>query len=69
MRGIKHVLTERFYTWEDAVTLAQTDPEIDLTGEGPAFRPAAYLEEETSSDSASSNNSEAMADQHQVPVR
>ncbi|CAK7566220.1 MAG: 54S ribosomal protein L4 mitochondrial [Sporothrix epigloea] len=46
MARIKHVLTERFYTWEDAVALAQTDPEIDLSGNGPAFRPAAYLEEE-----------------------
>ncbi|CAK7231930.1 54S ribosomal protein L4 mitochondrial [Sporothrix bragantina] len=46
MARIKHVLTERFYAWEDAVDLAQTDPEIDLSGNGPAFRPAAYLEEE-----------------------
>ncbi len=46
MRGIKHALTERFYVWEDAVELAQTDPEIDLSGEGPAFRPAGYFEEE-----------------------
>ena len=46
MARIKHVLTERFYVWEDAVDLAQSDPEIDLSGNGPAFRPAAYLEEE-----------------------
>ena len=26
--------------------LAKTDPEVDLSGEGPAFTPRAYLEEE-----------------------
>jgi large subunit ribosomal protein L47 len=46
MSRIKHVLTERFYVWEDAMDLAQTDPEIDLSGNGPVFRPAAYLEDE-----------------------
>ncbi|KAL1899089.1 54S ribosomal protein L4 mitochondrial [Sporothrix stenoceras] len=46
MGRIKHVLTERFYVWEDAVELAKTDPEIDLSGNGPAFRPTAYLEDE-----------------------
>jgi large subunit ribosomal protein L47 len=45
MRAIKHVLTERFYTWEDAVKLAENDPEVNLTGDGPAFTPADYLEE------------------------
>ena len=28
MRAIKHVLTERFYAWEDAVKLAEGDKEI-----------------------------------------
>ena len=46
MRGIKHTLTERFYAWEDAVELAKTDPEIDLSGNGPVFQPSAYLEED-----------------------
>ncbi|KAK4126330.1 MRP-L47-domain-containing protein [Parathielavia appendiculata] len=45
MRAIKHTLTERFYTWEDAVKLAENDPEVDLTGNGPAFVPRDYLEE------------------------
>lgn len=45
MRGIKHVLTERFYTWEDAVKVAETDPEVDLTGNGPAFTPSNFLED------------------------
>ncbi|KAK4193934.1 mitochondrial 39-S ribosomal protein L47 (MRP-L47)-domain-containing protein [Podospora australis] len=46
MRGIKHVLTERLYAWEDAVALAKNDPEIDLSGNGPAFTPTQYLEDE-----------------------
>lgn len=45
MRGIKHVLTERQYVWEDAVKLAENDPEIDLSGNGPAFTPTEFLEE------------------------
>lgn len=39
MKGIKHVLTERYYLWEDAYQLAQEDPEINLTGKGPAYTP------------------------------
>jgi len=46
MRAIKHTLTERFYAWEDAVELAKDDPEVDLSGQGPAFTPKEYLEEE-----------------------
>ncbi|KAK4655646.1 54S ribosomal protein L4 mitochondrial [Podospora pseudocomata] len=46
MRGIKHVLTERFYAWEDAVKLAESDPEVDLSGKGRAFTPREFLEEE-----------------------
>ncbi|KAK0643498.1 mitochondrial 39-S ribosomal protein L47 (MRP-L47)-domain-containing protein [Cercophora newfieldiana] len=46
MRGIKHVLTERQYAWEDAVKLAENDPEIDLSGDGPVFTPSEFLEEE-----------------------
>jgi large subunit ribosomal protein L47 len=44
MRSIKHVLTERQYAWEDAVELAQQDPEINMSGEGPAFTPSSYLD-------------------------
>ena len=46
MRAIKHILTERFYAWEDAVKLAEEDPEIDLSGEGNPYTPAEYLEDE-----------------------
>lgn len=46
MRAIKHTLTERFYTWEDARRVAAEDPEIDLSGNGPAYTPKEYLEDE-----------------------
>ncbi|GAB7351234.1 hypothetical protein MBLNU459_g1664t3 [Dothideomycetes sp. NU459] len=29
-RAIKHVLTERWYAWEDARKIAETDPEVNL---------------------------------------
>lgn len=46
MRAIKHTLTERFYVWEDAVKLAEDDPEVDLSGEGNPYTPMEYLEAE-----------------------
>jgi len=38
---IKHVLTERWYAWEDAWIVAQKDPEVDLTAEpgSSAYKP------------------------------
>lgn len=39
MKAIKHVLTERYYLWEDAYALASQDPEIDLSGDGEAHKP------------------------------
>ncbi|KAI9857356.1 MAG: 54S ribosomal protein L4 mitochondrial [Trichoglossum hirsutum] len=38
-RAIKQVLTERWYSWEDARKIARTDREVDLTGNGPAYKP------------------------------
>lgn len=38
-------MTERQYAWEDAVKLAETDPEISLSEKGPVFTPSEYLEE------------------------
>jgi large subunit ribosomal protein L47 len=43
-RAIKHVLTERYYAWEEASSLAVKDPEIDLSGNGPLYTPAPTLE-------------------------
>ncbi|OHE98808.1 hypothetical protein CORC01_05897 [Colletotrichum orchidophilum] len=45
MKAIKHVLTERFYLWEDARKLAENDPEVDLSGEGEAYTPLAGYED------------------------
>ncbi|CAM1511408.1 Fc.00g089210.m01.CDS01 [Cosmosporella sp. VM-42] len=45
-RSIKHVLTERFYTWQDAVDVAMSDPEINLEGgDGQVYNPSAYEDE------------------------
>ncbi|OTA97298.1 hypothetical protein M434DRAFT_392013 [Hypoxylon sp. CO27-5] len=46
MKSIKHALTERFYLWEDARKLAQTDPEVDLGNTNRPYTPSSYLEEE-----------------------
>ncbi|KAI0458722.1 mitochondrial 39-S ribosomal protein L47 (MRP-L47)-domain-containing protein [Xylaria acuta] len=45
MRSIKHALTERWYLWEDARRLAETDPEIDLSNVRSPFTPRDYFEE------------------------
>ncbi|KAJ4164582.1 hypothetical protein LMH87_006251 [Akanthomyces muscarius] len=46
MKAIKHTLTERQYTWEDAIEVAESDPEIDLQAEdGQFYKPSAYEEE------------------------
>lgn len=44
-RAIKQVLTERFYSWEEAEKLAKTDPEIDLSGNGPIYTPSDFIDE------------------------
>ncbi|KAI1321996.1 MRP-L47-domain-containing protein [Xylariaceae sp. FL0255] len=46
MNAIKHTLTERWYLWEDARRLAETDPEIDLHNTSAPFQPAEGFEEE-----------------------
>ncbi|KAF3941360.1 hypothetical protein ABW19_dt0204721 [Dactylella cylindrospora] len=38
-RAIKHALTERFYAWQEALKVADSDPEVDLSGKGPAYVP------------------------------
>ncbi|KAH0555996.1 54S ribosomal protein L4 mitochondrial [Trichoglossum hirsutum] len=38
-RAIKQVLTERWYSWEDARKIARADSEVDLSGNGPAYKP------------------------------
>ncbi|OIW32153.1 MRP-L47-domain-containing protein [Coniochaeta ligniaria NRRL 30616] len=46
MKSIRHVLTERYYLWEDALDLAKEDPEINLSGEGQVYTPEEFLVEE-----------------------
>lgn len=45
-RAIKKVLTERFYSWRDAQEVARDDPEVNLSGDGPAYVPSDYVEGE-----------------------
>lgn len=44
-RAIKQVLTERYYSWREADILAKSDPEIDLSGEGPVYTPMEFEED------------------------
>lgn len=44
-RAIKQVLTERYYSWQQAEFLAKDDPEIDLSGNGPVYNPMEFEEE------------------------
>ncbi|KAF2734553.1 MRP-L47-domain-containing protein [Polyplosphaeria fusca] len=37
MKAIQDTLLERYMAWEGAFELAKTDPQIDLSGQGPAF--------------------------------
>lgn len=46
MRGIKQALTERYYSWREAEEVAQQDPEVNLSGDGPAYVPVDFIEEE-----------------------
>ncbi|RYP66331.1 hypothetical protein DL771_007837 [Monosporascus sp. 5C6A] len=46
MKAIRHALTERYYLWEDARVLAESDPEIDLSGNGETYKPRNYFEAE-----------------------
>lgn len=45
-RAIKHALTERYYSWKDALEVAKKDPEINLSGDGPLLITPDYIEEQ-----------------------
>ena len=45
-RAIKHVLTERYYAWQEAVEIAKSDPTVDLSGGIPAYNPMALEQDE-----------------------
>jgi large subunit ribosomal protein L47 len=68
MRSIKHVLTERFYAWEDARELAENDPEVNLSGDGPAFVPQAYLEEADVPEGEAAGKTTMQADSASAPT-
>lgn len=38
-KRIRYVLTERYYAWEEAREIAETDPEVNLSGVGQAYVP------------------------------
>ncbi|KAK9771322.1 putative Large ribosomal subunit protein uL29m [Seiridium cardinale] len=64
MKSIKHALTERYYTWEDARQLAEEDPEIDLANPTSPYNPSTYFE-----DAADSNIMEADAAELEKPAQ
>ncbi|KAG6001357.1 hypothetical protein E4U21_004420 [Claviceps maximensis] len=62
MRAIKHALTERYYTWQDAVDVAMADPEIDMQAkDGQVYKPGAYEEDIDAQESAPEASLEAVA--------
>ncbi|KAM0381057.1 hypothetical protein ACHAPY_005257 [Fusarium culmorum] len=67
-RAIKHVLTERYYTWQDAVDVAMNDPEINFEGgDGQAYTPSAY-EDETNAAEWTQSGAESEAAKQIDPV-
>lgn len=69
MKAIKHTLTERYYTWEDAAQVAQEDPEIDLQAEdGQIYKPSAYEEEHDVPDAWATEPAHSKTEPAKVPV-
>lgn len=57
MRAIKHALTERYYTWQDAIDVAMSDPEIDMHAEdGQVYKPSAYEDDVVAEESWAEEN-------------
>jgi len=46
-RGIKQVLTERYYSWQDAKVVAENDPEVNLKSRKPYRRSSLYQKEQS----------------------
>jgi large subunit ribosomal protein L47 len=65
-RAIKQVLTERFYSWQDAQVLVKDDPEIDLSGDGPVYNPVDFIEEDAVKEGAEFEGKEAPKQQAEV---
>ena len=64
-RAIKQVLTERYYSWRDAETIAKDDAEIDLSGNGPVYTPSEFVDE----DLPAETESEVPAEQLEAEVK
>lgn len=60
MKSIRHVLTERYYLWDDAVELAKEDPEINLSGVGQIYTPQEFLVEEDQPEQVSQEDFEKL---------
>lgn len=59
MKHIKQALTERYYLWEDARTLAESDPEINLNSAENPYVPTDYMEPETPAIEAAAEQADA----------
>jgi large subunit ribosomal protein L47 len=66
-RAIKQVLSERYYSWRDAEVLAKDDPEIDLSGKGPAYNPSNFVEEYVPVEEEASMESDVRPEQD-IPI-
>ncbi|KAI0132318.1 54S ribosomal protein L4, mitochondrial [Xylariales sp. AK1849] len=66
MKAIRHALTERYYTWEDARTLAATDPEVDLSSQANPYTPHDFLEEEMADSEVYETEAEAAEEEKQL---
>ena len=67
-RAIKHVLTERYYSWKDADAIAKSDPEIDLSGQGTLYEPTAFEEEADEITPEHESEGEAKPDGRSAPT-
>lgn len=61
-RAIKQVLTERYYSWRDAELIAQKDPEIDLSGNGPLYSPMNFEPDDTVPESGAESEQDLLRD-------
>jgi large subunit ribosomal protein L47 len=72
MRNIKYVLTERWYTWENARTAAMEDPEINLYADAEkgerVFNPIEQDPLEASEDTLEAENDASRLSPEQIPT-
>lgn len=58
MRAIKQALTERYYSWREAEEIAKEDPEVNLSGDGAAYVPVDFIEDEGNMEEATEDLSQ-----------